>query len=269
MQASGHDTPAGGGTVGDIRRMPGVRSPELDNTRTVEVYLPPSYRTSGRHYPVVYMHDGQNLFDARASFAGEWQVDETMERLAGEGIEAIVVAIPNMGPKRLDEYSPFQDARHGGGLGEAYLSFIIDTLKPRVDRRYRTTPTREHTGIVGSSMGGLISLYAFLRHPQVFGFAGAMSPSLWFAGRALLEFARQAPRWTGRLYLDAGTEEGARTLNDARTAARLLRRQAVRSRGHVLYVEDPGGRHEEAAWASRFEYAVRFLLPRRRGDGHW
>ncbi len=269
MHDSGQEMPAGGSTVGDIRRMTGVRSPQLDNTRVVEVYLPPSYRRSGRHYPVVYMHDGQNLFDARASFAGEWQVDETMERLAGEGIEAIVVAIPNMGPKRLDEYSPFADARHGGGHGEAYLSFIIDTLKPRIDRRYRTKEAREHTGLVGSSMGGLISLYAFLRHPHVFGFAGAMSPSLWFADRAMLEFARQAPRWAGRLYLDVGTAEGAKTVKDARTAARLLRRKAVRSRGHLLFVEERDARHEEAAWASRFEHATRFLLPRRRGDVNW
>jgi len=269
MHDSGQETPAGGSTVGDIRKMAGVRSPELDNTRAVEIYLPPSYRKSGRHYPVVYMHDGQNLFDARASFAGEWQVDETMEQLAEEGLEAIVVAIPNMGPKRLDEYSPFADPRHGGGQGEAYLSFIIDTLKPRIDRRYRTRAAREHTGIIGSSMGGLISLYAFLRHPHVFGFAGAMSPSLWFADRAVLEFARQAPKWNGRLYLDVGTEEGAKTVKDARTAARLLRKKAVRARGHLLFVEARGARHEEAAWASRFEHAIRFLLPRRRGDVNW
>ena len=261
--------PPEGGTVGDIRRVTGVRSPELDNTRTIEIYLPPSYRKSSRHFPVVYMHDGQNLFDARASFAGEWQVDETMERLAGEGLEAIVVAIPNMGKKRLDEYGPFADPLHGGGRGEAYLSFIVDTLKPRIDRRYRTKAGRDDTGIVGSSMGGLISLYAFLRHPRVFGFAGAMSPALWFAGRAALEFAREAPRWAGRLYLDVGTEEGAKAVKDARTAARLLRRTAVRSRGHLLFVEEGGARHEEAAWAARFEYAIRFLLPRRRGDVTW
>jgi predicted alpha/beta superfamily hydrolase len=269
MQPSDLDTPAREGPAGDIRRMAGLRSPELDNTRDVEIYVPPSYRTSGRHYPVVYMHDGQNLFDPRTSFAGEWQVDETMERLAPEGVEAIVVAIPNMGPRRIDEYSPFRDPKNGGGRGEAYLAFIIDTLKPRIDRRFRTKPEREHTGLVGSSMGGLISLYGFLRHPQVFGFAGAMSPSLWFADRAVLEFARQAPRWTGRLYLDVGTEEGARTVRNTRAAARLLQRKAVRGRGRVLYVEERGARHHESAWAARFEHAIRFLLPRRRGDVNW
>lgn len=269
MHSGDQSGPAGDGPVGDIRRMVGVRSPELGNARTIDVYLPPSYRTGGRHFPVVYMHDGQNLFDARTAFAGEWHVDDTMERLAPRGLEAIIVAIPNMGRKRTDEYSPFEDRRHGGGLGEAYLSFIIDTLKPRVDRRFRTKPSREHTGIIGSSMGGLISLYAFLRHPHVFGFAGAMSPSLWFADRAIFEFARQAPRWAGRLYLDVGTDEGPKTVRDARTAARLLRRKAVKSRGHLLFVEERDARHEERAWAARFEHAIRFLLPRRRGDPNW
>jgi predicted alpha/beta superfamily hydrolase len=249
--------------------MTAVRSVELGDSRDVQVYLPPSYRAGGCHYPVVYMHDGQNLFDSRTSFAGEWQVDETMERLAPAGIEAIIVGIPNAGARRMDEYSPFRDARHGGGLGDAYLRFIIETLKPRVDRRFRTKPDRAHTGIMGSSMGGLISLYGFLRHPDVFGFAGGMSASLWHAQRAVLGYARDAPRWSGRCYLDVGTEEGRRTVADARVMARLLRRKALRSRGHLLFVEDRGARHHEAAWAARFETAIRFLLPRRRGDLNW
>ena len=194
--------PAGGNVVGHVRVLAAVRSPQLGNARDIHVYLPPSYRSSGRHYPVIYMHDGQNLFDHELSYAGEWGVDETMERLAPEGIEAIVVAIPNMGGERTGEYSPWRDPRAGGGRGDAYLDFIIDTLKPRIDRRFRTRRERDHTGIAGSSMGGLISLYAFLRHPGIFGFCGAMSPSLWFARGAIFEFARGVPRWFGRVYLD-------------------------------------------------------------------
>jgi hypothetical protein len=191
-------TPATGNIVGHVRVLPRVRSPQLRNTRDIQVYLPPSYKASGRHYPVIYMHDGQNLFDPELSFAGEWGVDETMERLAPVGFEGIVVAIPNMGGERAHEYSPWVDPRGGGGKGDAYLDFITDTLKPQIDGRFRTLRDREHTGIVGSSMGGLISLYGFLRAPGVFGFCGAMSPSLWFANRAMFEYAAGIERWFGR-----------------------------------------------------------------------
>lgn len=254
---------------GDIRVMWRIRSPRLRNTRDIHVYVPPSYRGGSRHYPVLYMHDGQNLFDAETSFAGEWHVDSTMERLAPEGLEAIVVAIPNSGAGRIEEYGPFRDARAGGGQGDAYLDFIVRTLKPRVDRRFRTRPERRYTGIMGSSMGGLISLYGFIRHPTAFGFVGAMSPSIWFANRALLERLAAAPRWTGRVYLDIGTAEGARHVRNAREAVAVLERRASRGRGHLLYVEDPDATHGETAWATRFEHAFRFLLTRRRGNALW
>src|SRR5688572_27604222 len=175
--------------VGDVRVLPQVWSEELENERDIYVYLPPSYATSGRRYPVIYMHDGQNLFEPSLSFAGDWQVDETMEALSRQGVEAIVAGVPNMGVRRCNEYSPF-----GDGCGDAYLAFLADTLKPLIDDVLRTLPGREHTGIVGSSMGGLISLYAAVRRPEVFGFMGALSPSLWYAGRAIFEVVRDAPR---------------------------------------------------------------------------
>lgn len=260
---------AGGGVVGHVRVLPGVRSPQLANSRDLHIYLPPSYRTSGRHYPVVYMHDGQNLFDPDLSFAGEWMVDETMERLAPEGVEAIVVGIPNMGGDRCHEYSPWRDARAGGGSGDAYLAFIVETLKPRIDRRFRTRREREHTGIMGSSMGGLISLYGFLRFPQVFGFAGALSPSLWFADEAVFEYVRTVDRWFGRLYLDIGTAEGDRHVRNTQRMCRQLRRKCPFPGDQLLCVVAEGAHHSEAAWAHRFGSAVRFLLPRRKGDVTW
>jgi len=262
-------TPATGQVVGHVRVMPGVRSPQLGNSRDIHIYLPPSYRSSGRHYPVVYMHDGQNLFDPDLAFAGEWGVDETLERLAPQGIETIVVAIPNMGGERCDEYSPFVDPRAGGGRGDAYLAFVIDTLKPRVDRKFRTRREREHTGIMGSSMGGLISLYGFLRHPDVFGFCGAMSPSLWFANRALFDYVASLHRWFGRIYLDIGTEEGQRHVRNTQQMARLLRTRCPYPRDQVLFVVDEGAHHTEEAWSRRYEAAVRFLLPKRKDELHW
>ena len=261
--------PATGQVVGNIRVLPDVDSPELGNRRDVQVYLPPSYESSGRHYPVIYMQDGQNLFDPSASFAGEWRVDDTLERLGPEGIETIVVAVPNMGAQRLDEYSPFRDPLKGGGRGDAYVDFLVGTLKPAVDGLFRTRRERTHTGIMGSSMGALISLYAFFREPQVFGFAGAMSPSLWFANGAMFEYVAPRRDWAGRVYLDVGTGEGRQTVRNARLMARLLRRNALRPRLGVMYVEGRGADHNESAWADRFERAVRFLLPRRPGDLHW
>jgi predicted alpha/beta superfamily hydrolase len=262
-------TPASGRIVGHVRVMPDVRSPQLGNTRDIHVYLPPSYRTSGRHYPVIYMHDGQNLFDPETAFAGEWGVDETLERLGPEGIETIVVAIPNMGGARQDEYSPWSDPRAGGGRGDAYLAFIAETLKPRIDRRFRTRRDREHTGIMGSSMGGLISLYGFLQRPDFFGFCGAMSPSLWFAHRAIFEFVESRSRWFGRVYLDIGTEEGQRHVRNTQQMARLLRTRCPYPRDQVLCIVDEGAHHTEDAWSRRFETAVRFLLPRPKRDINW
>ncbi len=253
--------PVGKLLAGDIRVLAGVTSPELGNTRDVLVYLPPSHQRGGGPFPVVYMHDGQNLFDPVTSFAGEWRVNETLERLAGEGIEAIAVAIPNMGMERVDEYSPFRDERRGGGRGDRYLEFVVRTLKPEIDRRFRTRPDRACTGIMGSSMGGLISLYGFFRHDTVFGFAGVMSPSLWFGGGAIFDVVKnsRAP-WSGAIYLDIGTGEERRAVRDARAMARLLRRRAGGPRHGLMYVEERGAAHHESAWAGRFERAARFLI---------
>jgi predicted alpha/beta superfamily hydrolase len=258
-----------GNTVGNVRRLEQVASPELENRRDIHVYLPPSYASSGRHYPVIYMHDGQNLFDHAMSFAGEWGVDETMEALAHDGIEAIVVGVPNTGPSRTNEYSPWSDQRLGGGQGDRYVQFLTETLKPLVDSQFRTRREREHTGIAGSSMGGLISLHAFLVRADIYGFAGVMSPSLWFAGGAVFEHVARLERWTGRLYLDTGTAEGRNQVRQTREMVRLLRRRAAHPRLQLRYVEDRGAGHNEAAWAARFERAVRWLLPRKPGELNW
>lgn len=246
--------------VGTVKVLGGVASPQLGNDRDILVYLPPSYANEDRRYPVIYMHDGQNLFDQIASYAGEWQVDETMEAAARLGLEAIVVGIPNAGVERLHEYSPFVDRRDNGGKGDHYLAFITETVKPIIDRELRTLPERVCTGILGSSMGGLISLYGFFRHPAVFGFAGVMSPSLWFANRAIFAYLEKAPRVPGKIYLDMGTKEGVSALGDVRRMQALLRRKGYRPGQDLLYVEEPGAYHQEAAWARRLGPALRFLL---------
>ena len=246
--------------VGTVMVLRDVQSPELENVRDVLAYLPPSYGEGERRYPVIYMHDGQNLFDQATSFGDEWRVDETMEAAAGEGVEAIVIGIPNVGDERCEEYSPFVDAKAGGGRGDQYLEFLVSTLKPMVDRSFRTLPERASTGLVGSSMGGLISLYGFFHHPEVFGFAGVMSPSLWFAERAIFPFVEGAPTGPGRVYLDVGTREGEATLADARRLRDLLERKGYVPGDRLLYVEDVGAGHTESAWAERFGKAVRLML---------
>jgi predicted alpha/beta superfamily hydrolase len=238
-----------------------VRSPQRHNERSLYVYLPPSYDRSDRRYPVIYMQDGQNLFDARLSFAGEWGVDETIDRLSDEGIEAIVVGIPNLGPERFDEYSPFPDRKHGGGDGDSYLAFLIDTVKPLIDAEFRTNPARTHTGILGSSMGGLISLYAFFHRARAFGFAGVMSPALWFGYRRIFDLVQSAPFADGKLYLDIGTAEGTATLQHARRMRDLLVNKGYALESLLMYVEDAGANHSEEAWSRRLEATLRFLLP--------
>ncbi len=262
--------------VGDLKVADNIYSPQLHNRRRLFVYLPPSYAVEAdRRYPVLYMQDGQNLFDESLSYAGEWQVDETMEALSHEGIEAIVVGIANMETRRIDEYSPFKDRRlHKGGRGDWYIAFMANTLKPLIDREFRTMPAREHTGVLGSSMGGLISLYAFFSRPDVFGFAGAMSPSLWFAQEAIFSYVRQAAFEPGKLYLDIGTHEGgdtrpshrpphkytSRYLSAARRMRDLLAAKGYAEGQLLRYEEEEQAIHNEAAWARRLPAALRFLL---------
>lgn len=246
--------------VGNVKVLAGLHSPQLGNERDILAYLPPSYETSDRRYPVIYMHDGQNLFDQATSFSGEWQVDNTLEKASQAGLEAIVIGIPNMGKERLNEYSPFEDPKRGGGKGDAYLDFIVHTLKPVIDHDFRTLADRENTGIVGSSMGGLISLYGFFRHPDVFGFTGVMSPALWFANHAIFPYVESAPFVGGKVYLDVGTQEGSAELADVRRLREILGRKGYR-RGHdFLYIVEMGGRHAESAWARRLRKEFQFLL---------
>jgi predicted alpha/beta superfamily hydrolase len=243
------------GTVERIHA--GAETPGLD--RDLSVYLPPSYARGECRYPVLYLQDGQNLFDPEESFAGSWRVDLAMDQAAARGFEGIAVGIPNAGEGRLAEYSPF-DAKAGPGRGGEYVTYLADTIKPLVDARYRTIPGRGTTGIAGSSMGGLISLFAFFARPDVFGATAAMSPSLWYADRAVFGLVEAAPFQTGRIYLDVGRREGEETVADARRLRDLLLAKGYRKGDQLRYVEDRTGGHEEAAWSRRLRAALPFLL---------
>ncbi|MDO9075379.1 MAG: alpha/beta hydrolase-fold protein [Rubrivivax sp.] len=230
--------------------------------REVQVWLPPGYAAAPeRRYPVLYLHDGQNVFDALAAGA-EWQVDETAQRLmlAGAVAPFIAVAVAS-NPDRLRDYTPVPGtagahAGQGGGAA-AYGRFLVHELKPLIDARYRTLPGREATAVGGSSLGGVVSMWLLLAHGDVFGAGLVVSPSVWWADSAIVAQLAAAPASTPvpRLWLDVGLDEGQGAIDGAR---RL--HAALQARGWApAYLEQPGAGHNEAAWAARVEPMLRFL----------
>lgn len=251
-----------------------MRLPGLDRRSDIYVWLPPGYRRGGRRYPVVYLHDGGNLFDARTSFAGvTWRADEAFTWLHTQGIDAIAVGVPCSPDRRIEEYTPYlgdevlaRDPTLGPPAGDAYVSFLTDHLKPWVDSALRTRPEREHTLTAGSSMGGVISLHAWLRRPDVFGGVGAFSTAFWVPGErhlADLERAVAAPHPPTRFYLDVGgqetPEDPARQLayrTDTERVVAALQEADV----PVRYTYDSAAPHVESAWAERLPSALAWLL---------
>ena len=238
-----------------------IWSPQLRNWRQLDVYLPESYGLGRLRYPVVYLQDGPEPVRSLHRVCGQHVAARTRRwpRCASAASRPSSSASITPGTARLAEYSPFADPRHGGGLGPRYCRFLIDTVKPRIDAQYRTRRNRESRAIVGSSMGGLISLYAFFLPGSPFGRVGALSPSIWFGGRRLLEYVEQAGAPRGRIYLDTGTAEGRETMRNTRTLARLLRRKGYGA-GTLRYVEAHGHGHTETDWASRLPEVLQFLL---------
>ncbi len=266
-------------TVGREARGRGelLLSPVLDGPlwpRPVQVYLPPGYGDGRERFPVIYLQDGQNLFDPATAFAATWRAERALDRLAGRGQPVIAVGIPNSGLRRIHEYAPFLDRRYGGGGGEAYLEWLLGSVQPLIEKQFRVARGRETTAIAGASMGGLISLYAFGRLPERFGLVGGMSPSLFFGDEALTRWLGERPLPGGRVYLDIGTLEGRRNRrrrtppkspSGAMRRLRRLRRSFEKAgyrRGVDLeWIEEPGGRHDEAAWARRLPGMLDFLFP--------
>jgi predicted alpha/beta superfamily hydrolase len=233
--------------------------PGLDRQRTVRLYLPPSYANSKERYPVLYMHDGQNLFDAATSFLGEWEVDESLNSLAqARHLDLIVVGIDNGGEHRNLELAPF-DNENGKAEGDAYLAFIVEVVKPYIDAHYRTKSGRDDTGIMGSSLGGLISHYAICRYPDVFGKAGLFSPSYWYTAPIYAYTKAHPPRTDARLYFYAGGREGEHMVGDMQRMVTQLRAQGFpEALLSVRVAED--ARHNEAAWRAEFPRAVGWLF---------
>jgi predicted alpha/beta superfamily hydrolase len=232
----------------------------LDRQRTIRLYLPPDYTESTDSYPVLYMHDGQNLFDATSSYAGEWGVDETLDGLAQAAkLKLIVVGIDNGGEYRMNELSPWPNKRFGEAQGKQYMDFIVDVVKPYIDTNYRTKTDRENTAIMGSSMGALISHYAIHAYPQVFSKAGLFSPSYWYSDSVFDYTQEHKVALDARLYVMFGDEEGDGMIVDTGKMQRQLLSQG-HPRERMVFKRVAGGEHNEALWRQEFAEAVQWLF---------
>lgn len=234
--------------------------PQLNRDRRIWIYYPPDYETSGKNYPVLYMQDGQNLFDQSTAFSGEWEVDETLNELFEQGYEVpIVIGIDNGGTFRIDEYTPWANQTYGGGDGNEYMQFIIETLKPYIDANFRTLSGRENTGIMGSSLGGLISHFGALQYPEIFGIAGLFSPSYWFSDSVWsFTASAQTGSWQ-RIYQMCGSAEGSNTeANMLRMSDSLVSGGLPAS--NIKNTVIPGGQHNEALWRKQFKSAYVWLF---------
>lgn len=259
------------GVTGDLRHHAEVRSRHLEHTRGVWVWLPPGYGEGDRRYPVLYVHDGNNLFDPSSAFLGrEWHLDEVLSRgiHTGQLPPLIAIGVGNS-PARLAEYTHRtgeHDGRTVGGQGASYARFLVEELKPAVDATYRTRRGREHTAVMGSSLGGLVSLYLAKDHSVTFGTIAAVSPSVWWSDRRVLEDVAELDR-DFRLWIDTGSEEGdpgppgavRPTVQNLRDLRGVLERRGYRSGSTLGYLEDDGATHDEPSWSRRLPLILRFL----------
>jgi predicted alpha/beta superfamily hydrolase len=261
--------------TGNIERVENFHSKVLGNDRDIVVYLPPMYeREPDRRFPVLYMHDGQNLFDrATSAFGVEWEADETAQRLIESGaIEPLIIVGIYTEANRIDELSDSHDDKFGaGGKAALYGRFLVEELKPFVDKTYRTKPDRAHTGVGGSSLGGYVSLYLLEQHPEVFSRVAAVSPALLWNDEALIRrWAKQVERLPlkrTRIWIDVGSKEGIgdlpadKYLNSVRSMVELFKSAGLQEGSDYRFVVVEGAEHNEAAWRDRFPDILKFLYP--------
>lgn len=235
--------------------------PQLFRYRRIWLYLPPDYQSQPlKRYPVVYMHDGQNLFDNLTAFAGEWEVDERMSELHAEGDPgAIIVGIDNGGSDRVFEYSPWLNPTYGGGQGDHYINSIVYTVKPYIDQHYRTDTSRLATAMIGSSMGGLISQYGAMKYQNVFSKVGVFSPSFWFHNNIYAQVSDVGRQQPMRFYYYAGGQESANMVAQT-TQMHYLMSQNGFAQHELKMVIRNDGQHSESFWAAAFKPAYQWLF---------
>ena len=233
-----------------------IEAPQLHCVKKIWLYLPKEYATSKKKYPVIYMHDAQNLFDSKTAYAGEWNIDEKLDSL---NAQVIIVGIEHGNEKRTDELTPYKNEKYGGGTGDAYLEFLVKTLKPQIDKTYRTKTNPSATAIIGSSLGGLISYYAVLKYPEVFGKAGVLSPAFWF-NPEIFELTKNTRKLNSKIFLLCGDNESTEMvpdvdkmevlLSDIRCSCMHLTRKRIIK----------NGQHNEKLWRDNFVKVYLWLL---------
>lgn len=242
-------------TLGSVTEFT-IEAPQLGRSKTIWVYLPYNYEESDRNFPVIYMHDGQHVFDHAESEKRDWHVEDKLNHLHSE---AIIVGIEHGGSnRRIDEMTPYKNEKYGGGHADDYLDFIVNTLKPHIDKHYKTLTDVAHTTIFGSSVGGLISFYALLKFPGVFGNAGVFSPSFWFSDE-IFKLMETVDIISGRIYFMAGDHESMGMVPDIDHMEQLvLERVNNPAQIHKKIVHN--GRHSELLWAREFADAYTWLV---------
>jgi predicted alpha/beta superfamily hydrolase len=236
-------------------------APQLNTTRRIWIYLPEDYLKKKKKYPVFYMHDGQNLFDDQTSFSGEWQIDESLDKIFKEtGKSAIVIGIDNGGEQRIPELSPFKNEKYGGGNGETYMRFIVETLKPYVDKNFRTKSGKKNTVLGGSSLGALISVYGAVKYPETFGKVLAFSNAFWFNLNELEVFIKNSNSNLSRqkYYFIQGKHESEDMDFQTDKIINALRTKNVKAK-NIYNRTDEDGKHNEMYWRREFPAAFKWL----------
>lgn len=239
--------------------------PQLNTTRRVWIYLPPDYYTSGKKYPVMYLQDGQNLFDAKTSYSGEWEIDETMNQIYSEtGQSVVIVGVDHGGDERINELSPYKNEKYGGGKGDQYIEFIVKTLKPYIDNHYSTKADRKNTLIGGSSLGGLISVYGAVKYPQIFGDILAFSPAFWFNSKDINAFIENSDSnlKKQKIYIVQGRNEDEDMEEQTTRVINNLKSKNLKSK-NIFFKIDEDGKHNEAYWGREFKGAFLWFLRKR------
>lgn len=233
-----------------------LKAPQLHADKTIWVYLPHDYEKTTLAYPVLYMHDGQNVFDHAESHKREWHVEEKLNDLHSE---VIVVGIEHGGSThRIDELTPYKNEDYGGGHSDDYLDFMVNILKPHIDNEYRTLSDKKHTTIFGSSVGGLISFYALLKFPDIFGNAGVFSPSFWFSDE-IFKLMEEVKEIDGKIYFMAGDHESKNMIPDLDHMEELVLAR-VKNKSQVFKKIVRNGRHNEKSWRKEFSEAYKWLM---------
>ncbi len=235
-----------------------IDAPQLSTTKKIWLYLPKNYDSTKKKYPVIYMHDAQNLFDAKTSFVGEWNVDEKLDSL---NAQVIIVGIEHGNEKRISELTPYKNTKYGGGDADNYLDFIMKTLKPIIDKKYRAKTNAKNTGIMGSSLGGLVSYYAILKHPEVFRKAVIFSPSFWFNRQEIIALTNTIPTLKTKIYFLCGDNEGdADMITDLNQIDDLISEKRCECKNLTKKTIVRGGQHNEKLWRDGFVKAYLWLF---------